>query len=80
MFLEWKKLFAWVNMNFVFIKFLLRHIQFLAISALVISRLDVTAGSKDHDIVTIAFVLIIFVIELIIACCAIISYGVQRKQ
>jgi hypothetical protein len=24
--------------------------------------------------------LIIFAIELIIACCAIISYGVQRKQ
>lgn len=66
MFLEWKKLFEWVNMNFVFIKFLLRHIQFLAISALVISRLDVTAGSKDHDIVTIAFVLIIFAIELAI--------------
>lgn len=73
MFLEWKKLFEWVNMNFVFIKFLLRHIQFLAISALVISRLDVTAGSKDHDIVTIAFVLIIFAIELAILLFKIIT-------
>lgn len=73
MFLEWKKLFEWVNMNFVFIKFLLRHIQFLALSALVISRLDVTAGSKDHDIVTIAFVLIIFAIELAILLFKIIT-------
>lgn len=73
MFLKWKKLSEWVSINFVFIKFLLRHIQFFVLSVLAVSRLDVTAGSKDHDIVTIAFVLIIFAIELAILLCKIIT-------